>query len=185
MESSGAGGGSASTDWAQEQEEETLGRIHGHIAGVECQDWSPMGKQAGWQGRTAESFAAWLVARWQRDEDYIIVENVARFPSRCLEELLGQRFALRKLVVSPIDLGVPVHRKRQYMLMVNTQRWRWPEDLADDQSCQEAYMKMFGCSSDLTAQDLCRAPPGVLSAYREECALARGLPHKRSCPEDL
>ena len=155
------------------------GKISGHIAGVQCQDWSGMGKHSGWSGRTCTSFLAWLLMRLERDEDYVIIENVCSFPVDEIEALLGSRFSMRVLMITPVMGGMPVNRRRMYMLLINKARWQWRKGLGDDQSCQEAYEALFTEPCVLTGEDMCRAPPELILSHRETSAVARGMPRKR------
>ena len=171
-------------DCAVHEDAREEGKIYGHIAGVQCQDWSGMGKHSGWHGPTCESFCAWLLTRLMRDKDYIIVENVSAFPAQELQALVESKFEMRTLIVNPSACGFPVNRRRQYMLLLNRKRWHWKASLDDDESCQQVFSDLFECECVLQGEDLCRAPKSLVEAHREQVAAGRGLPHKRLRGED-
>ena len=138
-----------------------------------------MGKQSGWSGSSCASFVAWLLMHLERDEDYVIVENVSAFPADELQMLMKTKFDMRTLLLNPHDTGFPINRRRQYMLLLNKSRWRFKQGLDDDRACQEVYRRLFQTDCHVTAEDLCRASSDVVYAHREECAVNRGLTRKR------
>ena len=78
----------------------TFAGARGHVAGVNCYDWSSMGRKQGWLGDGALPFLQWVRERRMCNEDWIIVENVIGFYHAMLEQVLDS-YELMLLVFPP------------------------------------------------------------------------------------
>ena len=124
------------------------------------------------------SFLAWLLERKHSEEDWIICECVCRFPSKVLTEFLPN-YELLVLKLNPTQLGLPVSRPRQYMLLVHKEKLKIRPGITSE-NIQSLYLQVFEGKSDLVGPDMCRAPEEEKKMYVEEAALERGLPRQRS-----
>ena len=86
-----------------------------HIAGTPCVAWSSMGNQDGVDGDSMLHFLIWIGLRRLLQEPIIIQENVPQFPVSLLAEYLPMYF-IEVVVLSPQQLGWPIHRSRQYVV---------------------------------------------------------------------
>ena len=152
--------------------------IRGHVAGIQCTDFSAMGKGKGFCGRTSISFLAWIQERRCSREDWIVCECVCRFPSHVLTEFLPD-YELLVLKLNPTQMGIPVSRPRQYMLLVRKDRLKIRPGITSE-NIQSLYSRIFKCESELVGPDMCRATEEEKRTFVEEVALERGLPRKRS-----
>ena len=76
-----------------------------NFAGVNCYDWSSMGSQNGWLGKSAFCFLQYMLERKLSQEDVIILECTCGFEDSCLTDLLGDTHELKTFCLSPTMLG--------------------------------------------------------------------------------
>ena len=93
-------------------------------------------------------------------EHCVIVENVIGFEESVLESLVGPVFKMYTYQMTPTQTGVPVERKRKYMILLHTQlRWN-TELLGEDHQLQ--YEQLFACPVRIRGDDLARVMASVL-----------------------
>ena len=85
-------------------------------AGVNCYDFSTMGAGKRYLGESVVPFILWLCERLWSDEDFFVVECVEGFNDALLQCLLGDAFQVTCLRVCPSLFGLPITRRRKYML---------------------------------------------------------------------
>ena len=114
--------------------DDVRGLFHCHVAGIQCIDWSQMSQsRKGWCGRGAISFLAWAAERWHHDvDDMILIECVRGFPHTVLEQIFSERYELRFVHASPLQVGIPASRTRKYMCLLKKTRWQWLHGASND-----------------------------------------------------
>ena len=106
----------ATTDRSREPGELTFA-----VAGASCVEFSTMGGQRHFSGKTAKFFLSWLVERKVLgDEAFFLVENVPQF-SAYIEKLatLLPDHSIQTAQLSPHHFGFPNSRNRIFVLFLN------------------------------------------------------------------
>ena len=149
--------------------------IRGNVAGVNCYDWSTMGKMERWLGRGVFAFVVWLRERYAAGEHFIVVECVMNFDHEMLEELFDGEFKLSVLVISPTLFGDPVERRRKYMILLAEDKLKW-HPAVENMGIQESFDKLFKRSMVMKGCDRLRAPQEQVAKDIRRRACDRGLP---------
>ena len=97
-----------------------------HVAGTACQDHSSIGANKQEDGVQQVTFIVWIAARRRLREKCILHENVPRFGTKQLIELLGDLYVVNYSRVNACDYGTPMQRPRQYCLLV-LKDWIYPQ----------------------------------------------------------
>lgn len=153
--------------------------LRGNVAGVNCYDWSSMGKQHGWLGSGAFPFLQWLRERLLNREDWIVVECVVGFDHEMLQTLLGKLYELHVLTFLPTLFGIPVMRNRKYMILLKTGSLRWHRNVSR-YGIQETFEGLFRRRLQLAGDVLCRAPASMVGDSARALAVRRGFPPARA-----
>eukprot|EP00971_Amphidinium_carterae_P002914 57128-Amphidinium_carterae.1 len=136
-----------------------------------------------WLGDSSLAFMAWIRERLlaagstSSRESIVIIENVIGFEERVVERLLGAHFDVQVIVVSPTTLGLPVERRRKYLVLLSRSMRKWRRGITDHQACFEA---LFGstCSSNLSGDHFMRARSEDIASAIEKMAHSRNMPLK-------
>jgi hypothetical protein len=137
-----------------------------------------MGKHMGWLGSGSLPSMQWVRERLMSDEDWVIVECVTSFDHSMLEKLLGDRFSLTVLNFSPTLLGIPVMRKRKYMILLKKGSLQWDSSIAG-LGPQGAFELLVARKVTISGDCLCRAPCTEVSDSVATLVVKRGFPTKR------
>ena len=146
-------------------------------AGITCIDWSSMGQKKRWVGDTLLCFMHFLQEVRAQGADAWILECTIGFDHDPLRQLLPS-YELFVLKISPHELGLPSHRPRKYMFLLNRSRLRFQGKIKE-LGVNESFVRLFGRPVDLTGSAYFRAPQHVVNRMVEELATRRGLPSKR------
>ena len=106
-------------------------QLDGHVAGVTCIDWSGLGSQMGWLGKSSLAFMVWLADQLDHKRDFIMAECVMNFDDAMLGELAGSDNVLTTFTLSPDQFGSPSTRLRKYMILLRKATLRWKTFMAD------------------------------------------------------
>lgn len=151
-----------------------------HCSGPTCVDFSALGSNNGWLGRSSIPFLIWLwekVAFPETAPDIMIVENVMLFDEAMLGELTSSMYDVCVLPVSPRDFGWPVNRARKYMILLKRGRIGWDEAVASDPL--SAFKLLFHRPLRLDGRVLWRAPEDVVDMIHSNMARRRNLPARQ------
>ena len=97
-----------------------------HVAGFSCTDWSSMGVGEGWLGKTSLVFAQWLAEQMETpDQDFLVTECASKFDVSIFAWLVGERYELTVIHVSPELFGEPTQRNRMCMILLEKSRRQW------------------------------------------------------------
>ena len=87
------------------------------IARTTCVSWSSMGRSAGWVHESAIPFVCWLANWLPQSPTHVLHECTRNFDVQALRSAVEPRYLLQQVICSPLNFGVPVHRKRSYCLL--------------------------------------------------------------------
>ena len=146
--------------------------LKGHVAGVTCVDFSGLGSQLGWLGKSALAFMAWLADQLDQKVDFIIAECVMNFDDAMLGELAGPEYALSTFTLSPDQFGSPSTRLRKYMVLlrVQTLRWKFMEDPV------AMFAKLFHRPVAMTGEAFWNAPQAYVDKFHRVWAKEKHMP---------
>ena len=159
-----------------------------HLAGFNCFDWSAMGGKNGWFGWSTPAFAQWLAERLQFDEDdCILCENTPFFDLQTLAELTAERWHMQVISVSPKLFGIPVERKRIYIILLRKGKVRFQglasssssQNQGDDTNfflLQRQFDSIFHRNIVMTPGSQFRAPEAYKQEHVVDLAAAQKLP---------
>ena len=150
-----------------------------NIAGVTCVDWSSMGKGLGWLGDSVLVFLQWLRERLSAAEDIIICECVDLFDDTMLRTLSSHIWSWVTLIICPSHLGIPVQRRRKWMIGLKRSTRRWHAGVLQA-GVEETFAHIFHKPISLPGHALLRAPVDRVETYLKRLAAARGLPPLKS-----
>jgi len=151
----------------------------GAIAGVNCFDWSALGKKEMWLGSSAIAFMCWARERYlaRGHEAFCIVECVCNFDHEMLGDALSEWFVLHVLHISPALFGEAVDRRRKYMVLLSPSL-RWHSSLAAF-GVQGSFERLFARQASLRGVSRFRAPPEDIANHIALMAVRRGFPPSR------
>lgn len=86
-----------------------------HVAGTPCVAHSSFGLRGGFDDPVNQVFYAWALQRIALKEPHIIHENVEDFGEEVMTQLLGKWYRWTRVVVTPLELGWPTRRTRQFL----------------------------------------------------------------------
>ena len=141
-------------------------RLYGVIGGNTCTEWSSMKVGAmKWLHKNTIDFIVWVADLLRQDPAFLLQECVRYFDVEPLAKLLERaHFIVQQVVFSPLDLGVPTHRMRSYILAVHKKqvKIRVPFQVPDLEP-------LFWRQVQASAKIYFRAPSSLLQAM---------LPHR-------
>ena len=111
-------------------------------------------------------------------DDMILIGCVRAFPHTVLEQIFGERFELRFVHASPLQMGIPASRTRKYMCLFKKARWQWLHGASNDVFTRW-YAAFFTRPCRLGGEDLLVASEQAVSQHVQQQALQRGLLKKR------
>ena len=150
------------------------GDLRMEIGGNVCVAFTPQGNQGRWLHLSAIPASIWMVVTAHSDVDVVFQECSHRFNT---EEAFGEAFpsadgwATSVLQVSPLDVGVPMRRPRNFSWTVNgnTVKLQMP-------FTEEAFLGVCGSQyHPLTGHDFFCAPPDLVGSFFQEVAEKRGV----------
>ena len=148
------------------------------VAGASCTDFSKMGLQEKWLGNTALPFLQWWYELMLVLPDAVVLENVKGFDLEVLRDLLpGYRMSV--VETCPSDLGIPISRRRLYMIFLREATTSWTEEVQIN-GVQMTYNQCFHRVVSMYGDTLLRASVEDVSTRVAALASARGLPMERS-----
>eukprot|EP00971_Amphidinium_carterae_P302844 6017400-Amphidinium_carterae.2 len=162
-------------------------RVSVHCAGVTCIDFSRMGSQRRFLGDSVEPFLCWIRERLcaarsspEKREKMCIVENVDAFDESALEFFLGEHFHIASLHISPTIVGLPIERRRKYIVMLSKACLAW-HPFVDAVGHQAAFDMLFAmsCPDSLCGSDFMRADTDEVARVIKQHAETRNLPPTR------
>ena len=95
-------------------------KFHIATAGSTCTGFSSMGKGWGWLDSSAIDCLIWARMMRRILPDAIVHECVTAFSETMLQQLLGPKYTVQSLVITPKDLGEPASRCRRFSVAVRT-----------------------------------------------------------------
>ena len=152
----------------------------GSIAGLNCYEWSSMGKTMRWLGESAFPFFVWLRERMMGNDDFAIAECVRGFDDDLLKDLVESKFMLFTLEFSPTLFGDVTQRMRKYMILLGKGRLRWHASIG---KCghQAAFERIFGRRVVMESiPQRFRAAEEEVKSFIEDMAIRRGFPPRRT-----
>ena len=152
-----------------------------NIAGVNCYDWSTMGLLKQWLGSGTKVFLCWLRERYFAQEEIVVVECVWLFDFEGMEELTQDLYSWVVLDLSPVNLGLPISRRRKYMVGLHKRARQWHPAFLREGSVQQAFQRLLHRQVVMKGQDMLRASPQYLQRHSMYVAATRGLPPSRPC----
>ena len=159
-----------------------------HAAGFNCFDWSLMGGRKGWFGLSTPAFVQWLAERMQFDEDdCILCENTPTFDIKTLSELTAEKWHMQVISVSPTLFGIPVERKRIYIILLRKGKLRFQglggvgcgQEQAEQNHfflLQERFDSVFHRNTVMTVGSQFRAPESFQKRHVQDLVQAQKLP---------
>ena len=113
------------------------------------------------------------------DYDFMILERTWGFDESIgLAPLEAAGFQVAVLKITPTLLGLPVNRKRKYMLLIKASVLQWAPEIRA-QGRQESFEHLFQRDVVMRGDDLARASQQDIEDYRDEAVAARSLPATR------
>eukprot|EP00971_Amphidinium_carterae_P216085 4289178-Amphidinium_carterae.2 len=106
-------------------------RLNIWSGGNRCLDWSSFGRQEGWNGEDIVPFMSWLFSMKMMKPDIWIQECTPRFDMSLFHTVLGELYHIQQRCLSPMDMGWPVSRKRQWSIGVLKSRLKVVVELSD------------------------------------------------------
>ena len=158
--------------------EAPAGSRTGAIAGLICCEWSSMGPQWGWLSKDTIVFLEWVNERLRILEDFILAECVPNFDDAMLQELLMLQYhSMTTFVLDPTHFGVPVTRRRKYMVLLRRDRLDWHP--AVKASPEAEFERFFRVPTTLPGSVFWSAPATVVERALVSLAKRQGLPARR------
>ena len=116
------------------------------IAGVTCTDFSKAGSRLGAGGRSYLCYAWWCHQTLVDQPALLVMECVAEFATELLARF-SHTYVIATLDFSPLDLGIPIHRKRKYMMLRHLQHTAAHTDL--EPTFQALFFRHLVANGDL------------------------------------
>lgn len=95
--------------------------LTGVVVGNECLDWTSFGSGLGLIGSGLMVLVTWCFEVLAMRPDFIIEECTPRFKGLVFEHIFGHlsggQYHIQRRTFSPVDLGFPASRPRQYMIL--------------------------------------------------------------------
>ena len=120
--------------FARERAKQThcLKRLTLAVAGTPCVHWSMQGDRLCLLGESNGPFFTWAFERYHMEEDLIVHENTEMFEESWLVRVLGGKYHVLAIMVSPADIGFPSRRMRKWTLFANKAKFAgWSFGLAE------------------------------------------------------
>ncbi len=86
------------------------------VGGSTCVGWSTMGSSWGWLDDAGGPCLVYLFWVKNYGPDYFVHECTSKFDYAVACRILGDEMHLAAMSLSPVDWGVPVERRRQYLV---------------------------------------------------------------------
>ena len=139
-------------------------------AGSMCTPFSQIGARKGLGDQQMESFKIWVEERRTMQEDMIFHENSVHFPKQELldEPLISVGYQVRAVNVSPLELGEPFDRMRQFVF-ANHPRLVW----IGPTSYQEDFHRLFDRICILDGNSYFVESPDAVRAHLRDRLQAR------------
>ena len=136
-----------------------------NVAGYCCQAWSAMGSQQGWLSASSIPWMIWAHSTAAACPDLIVGECTTRFDVATLIEVIGENYVVQELTFTPVQLGYPISRPRQYVVAIRRvcQRSRFSPTLP-------ALKSIFGRALAADARVFFRAPESRVAAAKADLA---------------
>ena len=150
------------------------GDLHLEIGGNVCVAFTPQGNQGRWIHASAIPAAIWLIATAHRQVDLVFQECSHRFNTQQVLERTfkeSEGWATSVLQLSPMDVGVPMRRLRNFSWTVNTKRLELLMPFTND-----AFLNICGSPVSLTGHDFFCAPAALVKDCVRNLAQKRGMP---------
>lgn len=151
------------------------GSTIGNFAGFICTELSSMGKNRGWYGNVAKCFLQWVCDFRISGADWAICECVQTFKHELLQDLLGDAYDVRHIVVSPHRFGIPVVRVRKFMFVLKKSKLSWKSEVLRE-TFETSFYKVFGRAAHVPGDVFFRAPKEQVERRLQQTAFRRGLP---------
>ena len=143
------------------------------VAGVTCVDWSAIGLKGGWLGDSAIAFLAWARERHLYQERIILIECTPAIDVATIQEIFFE-YTMVVFDICPSMLGIPVHRRRAYMILLRSSDLAWHTDCAQDPAT--AWRELFCQKTWIDCAEFGSAPTELVEQQARILALARGFP---------
>jgi site-specific DNA-cytosine methylase len=142
-----------------------------NIAGNTCVPWSLMGSREGWLHECTLVFLAWVRDIAAAEPQCIIQECTPSFDTEAFAALIGDKYLVKSIVFSPLDLGIPTRRTRQYSLCIRKDMLVFKVDWSIE-TMREIVWRTVACN----ARIYFRAPDCLKVPALDEMAAKRHLP---------
>lgn len=150
------------------------GKLQVNVAGVTCYDWSLLGNQLGWLGKSSIVFMARLQGEmFHHQRDIILAECVEGFDDDVFGELVSDHYSLTTWTLSPVMFGFPATRQRKYMVLLRKTSVRWMPQIEDPVAL---FSHLFHRPTVLQGNAFWNAPGTFIDRHHREWAKARHLP---------
>ena len=149
------------------------------VSGISCFDFTGMGLQKGWFGKSALPFVQWLAERVAAEEDFCIVECVPQFVHQHMHELVASTMDIAVLEICPTLFGDPVVRKRKYMILTRKKAATW-DPIISKTGFQQSFEMLFARTTRMCGDDKLCAPEAAQEDYVEHRLRLRACPPRRA-----
>ncbi len=86
------------------------------VGGSTCVGWSTMGRSWGWLDDAGGPCLVYLFWVRNYEPDFFVHECTSKFDYAVAHRILGDKMHLAAMQTSPVDWGIPVERRRQYLV---------------------------------------------------------------------
>ena len=143
------------------------------VAGITCVDWSAIGLKGGWLGDSVIAFLAWARERLLYQERIILIECTPAIDVATIQEIFFE-YTMEVFDICPSMLGIPVHRRRAYMVLLRRSDLAWHTDCARDPAT--LWRELFCQKTCIDCAEFGSAPTELVEQQARVLALARGFP---------
>ena len=148
------------------------------VLGQSCVDWSSVGKQQGWLGKTSIIFAEVLAEIMADDYDIIIFECTVMFDYDTGLAVLRERYLEQRMHLCPSQVGVPCLRPRTYSILLRRGVVEWSQPVFA-RGVQASFNELFAQDVSMNGDSMARAPQWRVDEHVESMATTRGFPERR------
>ena len=136
-----------------------------NCGGNTCTPWSALGGGLRWLHPCSLPFLVWIHDLMAVLPDILVQECTSRFQQQALQEMMGMKYAVFPVTFSPVQLGIPVRRQRQYVLAIRKDQLMfgipWVPPVLD---------KVFYRTLCATARVFFRAPKSMIAQHAADMA---------------
>ena len=143
-------------------------------AGPTCVDWSTLGSKYRWLGGSAITFIFWLREVMRNKNHIVVIENVEHFDYQVVTELVKELYSVEVFQMDPRDFGMPVSRRRLYVVLFLKSMVRWIPEVRDNPV--GVLKKLFARPLRMDGSIFYCAPQRCLRDYFMEFAKKKSLP---------